>query len=76
MPARCQSSPSSEPPRRPATAHTPPASQWATATALYSGLIVMAKPPYPVRMVGVSGPGVVSARRNMRRPTSVPSVDG
>jgi hypothetical protein len=38
--------------------------------------MVMPKPPYPVRIVGVVGDGDRSARRRQNRVTSVPSVDG
>jgi hypothetical protein len=47
MPARCQSSPSSPPPRRPAIAYTPPASTQARIVAEYAGVSGSPKPPYP-----------------------------
>ena len=45
MPARCHSSPFSEPPRRFATAQTPPASTQASIDGVYAGVSAMSKPP-------------------------------
>ena len=45
IPARCQSSPYSPPPRMPAMAYTPPASQKATRPGAKPGEEAMAKPP-------------------------------
>jgi hypothetical protein len=72
IPARCQASPSSPPPRRLATAYTPPAATQAAALGLYAGVSGMSKPPYPVRIVG-RGRSPAAPIRNMR--TSVPSYD-
>ena len=47
IPARCHSSPSSLPPRSPATAYTPPASTQARMLAEYPGVRLMSNPPYP-----------------------------
>ena len=45
MPARCQSSPSSPPPRSAAIAYTPPASTQARMDAEYAGAMLMPNPP-------------------------------
>lgn len=45
LPARCQASPSSPPPRRPAQANTPPTLTQARTWARYRGDIVRPKPP-------------------------------
>jgi hypothetical protein len=74
MPARCQSSPSSAPPRRLATAYTPPAATQARACGVYSGTREIAKPPYPVSSAGRGRSGSsVGLSRNRR--TCVPSAD-
>src|SRR6202035_2640136 len=52
IPARCHSSPSSLPPRRLATAYTPPASTQASADGEYGGVRLMSTPPYPVSSAG------------------------
>ena len=61
IPARCQSSPSSLPPRSPAIAYTPPASTQARIDAEKAGVMLILNPPYPYRMAGRLGPGTRSA---------------
>ena len=45
MPAWCQASPSSPPPRRPGTATWPPSSHHVATNGLHAGVSVMLKPP-------------------------------
>src|SRR5262245_32581569 len=52
MPAWCQASPNSPPPRRLASAHTPPLAIQAAANGLKVGLELILNPPYPVSNVG------------------------
>ena len=52
IPARCHSSPSSLPPRRLATAYTPPADTQASTFGEYAGVRLMSNPPYPYKIVG------------------------
>ena len=47
MPAWCQASPYSAPPRRLATAYTPPRSMKGATCAANAGVMLMLKPPYP-----------------------------
>src|SRR6266567_1826137 len=52
IPARCQSSPNSAPPRRLASANTPPCSNQRYRSPTKLGVRLMLKPPYPVNRVG------------------------
>src|SRR5258707_1175202 len=52
VPARCHSSPYSPPPRRLATAYTPPISIQTSLLTENHGVTLILNPPYPKRYVG------------------------
>src|SRR6185437_8534971 len=52
IPALCQASPNSPPPRKAGTANTPPCCTHQASTEDQLGVTEMSKPPYPVSSVG------------------------
>src|SRR5438093_393679 len=76
MPARCQLSPYSPPPRRFGSAKRPPASTHPAAPGKYAGVREMLNPPYPVRSVGTAPVGFTSLRCTRNIVIGVPSRDG
>src|SRR5690606_15331291 len=53
VPDRCQFSPYSPPPRKLATAYTPPCSNNITCATLNAGVKLILKPPYAYSIVGL-----------------------
>src|SRR5579872_7182297 len=76
MPAWCQASPNSPPPRRLGCANTPPCSVHQAAIAENCGVREMLNPPYAVIKVGRLPSKASPFRATMNIGTLVPSLDG